>query len=210
MKKLLLLIFVLGFTFSPAQSKEAKSLLDQSTALYKKSSTFYIKYQYKAVNVKVGLNTRSTGEVYARGSRYNLTLLDTQQIYDGEKLYTISKDEKEVVVSRPNANGNDLLTPMALLNAYKEGYVFSMAGVGIVNGKKVQYIKLQPEVKGALSHIIVAIDKQTKALVEIKEINRGTTVTLTVKEYVKDLILPSNIFTFSENNYSNYVITDID
>lgn len=208
---LLLMLFI---TPALAQnSSEAKALLDKVSASYQNKSSFYLKFNSALQNASTKTNDSYSGEVYVKKNKYNLTVpkMDINQIYDGSKLYTISKDQQEVTVTKPEANSEELFTPTRVLDMYKSGFNLSMDKSRNVNGKNLTFVKLTP-VSGSkgIKHVLVGIDKTKNEMVQLIEVNNNnTTTTVTVEKQLNDIIVPKSILTFNKNYYKDYFISEI-
>lgn len=201
----ILSLFLLSFS---ASAQNAKELLDQVSNSYSKVSSYYIKFEVK----ESGNSKAETGEVYAAKERYNLNVMGINQIYDGKTLYTISKEDKEVTVSTPGKNSDDLLTPVKILAMYKTGYKYELEKASTIDGNKIQFIKLTPTGNSEMSYISVGIDTKNKTLYQYKESNKnGSSRTITVKDYLENLIIPKPLFKFDKSKYESdgYIVTQI-
>ncbi|MRI64336.1 outer membrane lipoprotein carrier protein LolA [Ornithobacterium rhinotracheale] len=189
-------------------AQNAKQILDNVSNHYKNQKSVYIKFKSELENS--GSNTKDsyTGEVYVKGDKYNLTVpkMDIRQIYDGKKLYTISSENQEVTVSKPEKGSDELFTPTRVLDIYKDGYTLSL-------DKKqgnIQFIKLVPTKKSELKYIIVGVDTSKNQLVKLSQTNnKNTTTTFTVQKQVDDIIIPSALLNFSKKFYKDYYISEI-
>lgn len=197
---------VLVYSFSFAQT--AQEWLDKVSRNYNSIPTYYIKFEIKESN-----NTKpETGELYAAKDKFSLDVMGISQMYDGKKLYTVSREDKEVTVSVPAAGSDDLLTPTKVLKMYKSGYTASLDKSASVSGKKIQYVKLMPAGNSEIEYITVGIDKDNSTLYEYKEsYKNGFSRTITVKDYLENLIIPRTLFKFDQSKYENdgYIVTRI-
>lgn len=207
MKKFLytLPLLFLG-VFSQAQS--AESILDAVSNHYENQKSFYIKFQSNLENKNTKTKGNYEGEIYVRGNKYNLTIpkMDLRQIYDGAKLYTISADNQEVTVSKPQKDSDEFLTPTKIFGIYKNGFSLNL------EDKKgnVQYIKLIPRDKKELKYILIGVNTQNNQLLELKQVNdRNTTTTFKVIKEVEDVIIPRSLLNFDKKFYKDYYISEI-
>lgn|SRR5690606_24180678 len=201
-----ILFFLLAFNFIFAQT--AQEWMEKVSETYSKIPTYYIKFEVK----ESGNPKAETGELFAAKEKYNLKVMGINQMYDGKTLYTVSEEDKEVTVSNPEPGSDDLLTPTKVLNLYKTGYNLSLEKSATISGKKIQYIRLQPTQSSELSFILVGINKAENTLYEYKETYpNGSTRTITVKDYLENLIIPRTLFKFDESKYENdgYIVTRI-
>ena len=207
MKKLLyLLSFAIISTFSFAQN--AEQILDKVSETYKNQTSFYIKFKSELNNKKTNTKDNYSGEVYVKGDKYNLTIpdLDIRQIYDGSKLYTISSENQEITVTKPEKDSEELFTPTKVLDIYKSGYTLSLDK----KSGDVQYIKMIPQKKSDVKYILVGVNTKNSHLVELKQINnKNTSTNLVVEKQVDDVIIPSALLNFNKKFYKDYYISEI-
>lgn len=205
-KYLFFLTFSMAF-FSIAQAQTAQEWLDRVSATYNKANSYYIKFELKDGNSKTEI-----GEIFAVKEKYSLEILDIQQMYDGKTLYTISKDDKEITVSKPAPNSDDFLTPTKVLALYKTNFKASLDKTATVGGKSLQYIKMTPSGKAEADYVMVAIDTKNNTLYEYKEfLKGGGTRTIQVKEYLENLIIPKSLFKFDQPKFEKdgYIVTQL-
>lgn len=208
MKKCIFSLFAFLIISVSATAQNAKELLDQVSNTYNKIASYYIKFEVK----ESGNSKAETGEVYAAKEKFNLNVMGINQIYDGKTLYTVSKEDKEVTISMPDKNSDDLLTPVKILGMYKTGYKYEMGKNNTVDGKKIQFVKLTPTGKSEVSYLMVGIDMSNKTLYQYQEFNKsGVTRTITVKDYLENLIIPKALFKFDKSKYEKdgYIVTQI-
>lgn len=207
MKPVFFFIFALLIAdFSNAQT--AREWLDKVSDTYHTVSTYYIKFEVK----ESGNPDTETGELFASKSKYSLDVMSINQMYDGKKLYTVSKEDKEVTVSSPAPDSDDLLTPTKVLNMYKSGYTASLDKSATVAGKKIQYVRLKSASNQEIDYITVGINKDNSTLSEYKEVYKnGSWRSITVKDYLENLIIPHTLFKFDQSKYENdgYIVTRI-
>lgn len=191
-----------------ANSQTAKELLDEVSNSYNKIPSYYIKFE-----VRENENSKTeTGEVYAAKEKYSLNVMGINQIYDGKTLYTVSKEDKEVTISTPDKNSDDLLTPVKILGMYKTGYKYEMDKTNTIDGKKIQFIKLTPTGNSEINYLLVGINLNNKTLYQYKEFTKnGASRTITVKDYLENLIIPRALFKFDKSKYESdgYIVTQI-
>lgn len=207
MKKIFAII-LLSFSFIAWSQKidaNAKKLLDNVSTKLSKNSTFYIKFNYLYV-VPGQKSTAETGKVYAAGEKYHLILPTTTQIFDGNKIYTISKDNKEITSS--NKEDGESLSPTNILNLYKKGFDISSEGSSIINKQKCSIIKLVPTNNKQSKSIILAI--ANNKLIRVSENYKdGSSLILTITDFKENLIVNKSLLTFDKNTYKGYTITDL-
>ncbi len=213
MKKIVIFTLLALITFSlNAQTRDAQAvkLLDQVANAYKKPSQ--LKFDYHLKNTQENISHKESGSVYINGDKYNLSLMNNTQVYDGKKVYNISSEDKEVTITS-NPSKEELLTPTKILNSYKKGYHVKSSGTTTINGKNASLITLTPTDKNAItSKIELAIDSKNKDLLKVTEHNKqGSVTTITINTINKGVIIPNSIFSFKESYYKGkgYIITPL-
>lgn len=205
MKKFLWFFLILALGIS-THAQTAQEWLDKVQATYNELPTYYIRFDV----TENGTLHPEKGELFASKNKFSVDVLGIKQMYDGKTLYTVSKEDKEVTISHPEPDSDDLLSPTKVLNMYKSGYNLSLDKSTVINGKKVQYIQLKPTKSSELTSIKVGIDKETNTLLEFSEIYKnGQTRTITVKEFLQNLIIPRSLFKFEQSKYEKdgYIVT---
>jgi outer membrane lipoprotein-sorting protein len=183
----------------------AKRLLDTASEKLSKNSTFYIKFNYLYV-IPGQKSTAETGQIYAAGEKYHLILPNITQIYNGNKVYTISKEDKEITSS--DREDGDSLSPTSILGLYKKGFDISSEGSSTVNNIKCSIIKLVPtDTKKSKSIILAIADNK---IVRVSEnYNDGSSLILTIIDFKENLIVNKSLLTFDKNNYKDYTLTEL-
>lgn len=213
MKKIILITFVLLFSFSTqAQDKNAKALLDQVTAKVRSYDNIVIDFKYSLNNSKENINQDSKGNVTMKNDQYVLNFMGITKIFDGRKTYTIVPEDEEITISSFNEKDDSAITPSKMLTFFNSGYKYSMDILQDVRGRKIQYIKLIPtNAKDQRKEILLGIDVQTKHIYNLIEMGKkGTKTTLTVNSFKTNQPLSKNQFIFAESKYPNYYINKLD
>ncbi|MFA5619919.1 MAG: LolA-like putative outer membrane lipoprotein chaperone [Weeksellaceae bacterium] len=208
MKKFGLLAIVAFLSSGFLQAQTAIELLNQLSETYMKIPTYYIKFDFKE-----NKNSKPvTGELFAAGEKYNLKIMDIQQMYNGKSLYTITKDDKEVTVSVPDSDSDDFLSPTKVLRMYKSGYNMELGKTAVLDGTNLRYVKLTPIETSEISFAELAINTDNMTLSSYTEtLKNGDTREIIVKEFLKNLVIPNAVFKFDKSKYENdgYVVTEL-
>lgn len=207
LKILLSSFFALSLVLS-IQAQTAQEWLDRVSNTYNQASSYYINFEFQfneGDEVQIG-------ELFAVKEKFSLQVMDITQMYDGKLLYTISKDDKEVTILKPEENSNDFLTPTKILYTYKNNFTPTLDKTTTIDGVKVQQIKLTPKQSNEYDYIIIAIDVSTKTIMMYNEyLNSGETRSIRVKEYLESLIIPRALFKFDQSKYEKdgYIVTQL-
>lgn len=207
LKILLSSFFALSLVLS-VQAQTAQEWLDRVSNTYNQASSYYINFEFQfneGDEVQIG-------ELFAVKEKFSLQVMDITQMYDGKLLYTISKDDKEVTILKPDENSNDFLTPTKILYTYKNNFTPTLDKTTTIDGVKVQQIKLTPKQSNEYDYIIIAIDVSTQTIKMYNEyLNSGETRSIKVKEYLESLIIPRALFKFDQSKYEKdgYIVTQL-
>ena len=197
------LVFLSGII---AYAQDAKDLLDKVKSKYQKASTYYIKFDLENGGKKF------QGEVFSLKEKFNLNVMDINQLYDGKKLYTISNDDKEVTISN-SRNTDDLLTPTKILNSYTNDYTYKLDKKQTIAGQPIQYVRFTPKNnQSAIQYALLGINTNNNQIYQYKEVSKNNqTTSITVKEYLENLIIHKSYFNFDSNKYKSkgYIVTQL-
>ena len=99
-----------------------------------------------------------------------------------------------------------------MLSFYEDGYTYKMDIIQNVQGRKIQYVKLNPmDTNSEIKHVLLGIDATTKHIYNLIEVGKnGTKTTLTVNSFQTDQPISKTLFTFDESKYADYFINKID
>jgi len=67
------------------------------------------------------------GIYYSAGDKYKLKIMETEQIFDGNKIYNINTEDMEVTVAKPNASST-MFSPINYLTSYRKDYNVAYGG----------------------------------------------------------------------------------
>jgi outer membrane lipoprotein-sorting protein len=214
MKRIIIVIALTltGAIFAQSNDVKAKALLNEVSKKVKSYKNISIDFKYELTNVSENINQQTKGSVTIEGEKYLLDILGVTRIYNGKTLYNISPEDEEVTISSENTNSEDTITPSKMLSFYEEGYAYKMDIVQNVNGRKIQYVKLNPiDSNSEIKHVLLGIDANTKHIYNLIEVGKtGIKTTLTVNSFQTDQPIPKTLFTFDKNKYPDYYINKID
>ncbi len=199
-----------GFMMTSAQKIDAKSkqILDAVTENYKAKQNSYFKFTFgSGVNGQV--TKTEPGIYYIAGDKYKLKIMETEQIFDGNKIYNINTEDMEVTVAKPN--GSDaMFSPINYLTNYRKDFNVSYVGKKTVNGVKTDFIKLTPVKNNGLKHVYLFVDTAKKQMVKLEQHGNNKDVSvIAIKEYKENQNLASDMFSFDKNKFKNYIVTEL-
>ncbi|MGU9938191.1 outer membrane lipoprotein carrier protein LolA [Empedobacter brevis] len=209
MKKLIYSFILLLVGVGTLNAQSAKQILDKVYAKYTNANSYYIKFDFS--HVVNGKSTNRSGEVFSMKQKFNLNVGDINQIYTGTKLYTISKDDKEVTISNAS-NTDDFLTPTKVLNTYRTDFSYTLTDKKTIGGNTIQYIKLTPTKNSTIKYSVLGINMANNQIYDYKEYGKnGDTTSIVVKDYVQNLLIHKSYFNFDQKKYKSqgYIITQL-
>ncbi|MDF4203357.1 outer membrane lipoprotein carrier protein LolA [Maribacter sp. SA7] len=206
MKKIIIVLTImLTATFANAQSSDkAKALLDEVYNKVQSYDNIFVDFKFDLKNADAGINQETRGDVTLAGNKYMFNYLGSQQIFDGNKVYTIVPENEEVTIEDQSEDEN-AMTPSKMLTFYKQGHNYAWDILQNIQGRKIQYVKLTPidsdtEIKSRL----LGIDMGTKHIYNLIETGKnGTKTTITVNSFKTDQTLSKTLFTFDEAKYKD-------
>lgn len=217
MKKLgtLLLTFLITLNILSQSSKKAKIILDDVSIKMGAYDNMVLEFSQTLINedagIKEGDELPIIGSIALQKEKYNLDYQGNKLIFDGQKMYVINNDEKEVTVSDDDMDGDDgFIYPSKLLTFYKEGYNFEMGRLKNINGRKIQFVTLNPiDSNSDIIKVELGIDAKTKHIYKLLQTGANSSkTTFTITTFRRNQTLSENFFMFNKQKYldQNYTI----
>ena len=181
---------------------KAKGILDAVSANYKSKNTLFFKFSYGTGSGKISKN--QTGSFYASKDKYKLKIMGNEQIFDGNKTYSINEDEQEITIAKQNSK--ETLSPINYIDSYKKGYNIHYIG----KNKNLDIIKLTPTKNNGIKEVFLYVNTSKNNVEKIEQYSTDKHITtITITEYKENPKVDSKIFTFNKNLYKNYLITEL-
>lgn len=203
-----LIVGAVGFTNAQKIDAKAKKILDDITANYNSKKNSYFKFSFgSGTNGKV--DKTEPGIYYAAGDKYKLKIMETEQIFDGSKIYNINTEDMEVTVAKPNGSSS-MFSPINYLSTYRKDYNVTYGGKKNVDGVNADFIKLTPVKSNGIKYVYLFVDSAKKQMVKLEQHgNNKDLAVIAIKEYKENQTLDPGMFTFDKNKYKNYLITEL-
>ena len=204
----LLFMFLSGTAVKAQTTEAAKKLLDQVSAKIASFKTMQFDFVYVLENRQENIKQETEGSVTVSGDRYKLNFLRAEQLFDGQKTYTIVPENEEITISTVEEEDDFGINPSKLLYFYKEGYAFQWDIKQNVMGRNIQFIKLIPiEENKEVKYLLLGIDTRLKTIYRLIEIGANETrTTLTISNFTPNIKLAANYFTFDATQYPDFYI----
>ena len=131
--------------------------------------------------------------------------MGSEQIFDGNKIYSINEEEQEVTISKTN-NGENMLSPMNYLELYKKNY--NIIYVSKKNNQDI--IKLTPIKSNKIKQVLLYINFAKKQIEKVEQYAANNAKTsIIISQYKENIAVSSSVFSFNKNQYKNYLITEL-
>ena len=205
LKPFLTLLFCLAIGQANAQdAAKAKALLDEVYNKVKGYENIVVDFKFDLYNSEADVRQETRGNVTLKGDKYYLNYMGAEQLYDGEKVYTIVPENEEVTIE-DKSEENGTVSPSKMLTFYKEGHTYQWDILQNVKGRKIQFVKLTPiDSNSEVASILLGIDVETKHIYKLIETGEnGTKTTITVNSFKTDQPLSKTLFTFDEKKYTD-------
>lgn len=209
LKFIVLLIIPFCVVYSQDHEK-SRLLLDKVSKNMLSKENMSFEFAYKLENSKEKISQEIVGNAQISGEKYKLNFMDIQQIYDGNKTYTIIPENEEINIDSGDGNSDLMIKPTNLITFYTSGYGYEWDIKQIVMGRTIQYIKLLPiEENSDVKYLLIGIDINNLILYKIIEIGKnGTNTTLKIINQSYNTALPKNHFKFNPESYKDYFINE--
>ena len=190
--------------------EKSRLLLDKVSKNMLSKENMSFEFVYKLENSKEKISQEIIGNAQISGEKYKLNFMDIQQIYDGNKTYTIIPENEEINIDSGDGNSDLMIKPTNLITFYTSGYRYEWDIKQIVMGRTIQYVKLLPiEENTDVKYLLIGIDINNLILYKIIEIGKnGTNTTLKIINQSYNTALPKNHFKFNPESYKDYFINE--
>lgn len=203
-------VFLVSFPLQGQSPEVAKKLLDDVSETIASFENLSFDFSYVLENRQENIRQETTGSATIKGDQYKISFLGNEQLFDGEKTYTIIPENEEITISSPDDDSGFGINPSELLVFYKTGYAYQWDIKQNVKGRPIQFIKLIPnEENREVKYLLLGIDMRTKVIYRLIEIgNSETRTTLSLKNLRTNIPLNSDFFTFDDSKYPDYYINN--
>jgi len=189
--------------FGQTIDSKSKTILDDITKSYKSKKNSYFKFLYTSGG------SSQTGIFYSDNNRYKLKIMGTEQIFDGNKVYSISDEDKEITIAKPNEN-QIAFSPLSYLDSYKKDYNVTYSGKKTISGIPVDIIKMTPLKSNGLKSVTLYVNTPQKKLIKLEQVsNNNNLAVISINNYKENQTLSPSTFTFDKSKYQNYLITEL-
>ena len=145
---LLVAVFFVQMVYTQEEDN-AKKLLDQVSEKMGAYTNMQLDFSTTLINKDAGIEEGDeppiNGKIALKGEKYNLEYLRNTFIFDGNKLFVINHDDREITITDGDLSEDDgFIYPSKLLTFYQEGYNYQMGQLELIDKKKIQFVELFP------------------------------------------------------------------
>jgi outer membrane lipoprotein-sorting protein len=211
---LFLSLFLTSIVISQ-NNESAHTLLDAVSEKMSAYKNMFIGFSQTLSNEEAGIKEGDElpieGTIHLQNQKYRLNYLGNQFLFDGNKLFVINHDEKEISVSNSDLSGDDgFIYPSKLLTFYKEGYTLEMGAIEKIQGRKIQFVTLNPiDSASEIIKVELGIDLDNYHIFKLIQTGANAAkTTFTITQFKMNETLNENFFTFNRAAFvnKNYII----
>jgi len=148
-----------------ASDPAATKILDAVNKKYESFDAMQVDFK---LTIKGENEVEQSGKVYLKGDQYRMELDNEDVICNGKTVWFHLKDDDEVQINNPAADGEDFLSPANMINIYRDDMVGEKMDDEKINGRTVHRVQIKPrESHDEITKMYVSIDKKTKTLSEV-------------------------------------------
>ena len=145
-----------------------------------------------------------SGEIYIKKEKYFIDTEEIDQIFDGDKLYTIIHENEEIIVTS-DSNTFFNFTPKQIFNFFKDDFE--------IKTEESQDFSLNLTARNLIQADLVykiIIDSNLLSIKRIDIKNRDNLIlsSFLTLSYKFNLALPSSLFKFDKNKFNKYILIE--
>ena len=199
--KILIKIIVILLGFSNLSAQE--SAIDILKRV--KENTLSLQNVYYKFNISSKFENNLfpiSGEFYIKQENYLIDTSEIDQIYDGEKFYTIIHENKEIIISTENTSFFNF-SPNQIFNFFLKGFDLEIQNI---NNESYVITAESNEEEEIIYNIFINSNLSIERIEMIEKETGNQINTFLTLTYDYNLNVPFSLFKFELNDYKNYLI----
>ena len=145
-----------------------------------------------------------SGELYIKKEKYFIDTQEIDQVFDGQKLYTIIHENEEIIVTS-DSNTFFNFTPKQIFNFFKDDFEIEIKEDQVFSWNLVARNLIQEDL---VYNIIIDSNLLSIKRIDIKNRDNVTLSSFLTLSYKFNLSLPSSLFKFDETKFNNYMLIE--
>ena len=185
----------------------AKKILDGVSAKFKTFKSVQAKFTLKIENTAGKSLGSKSGSVYMKSTKYRISVTGQEVFCDGSNVWTYTKADNEVVITKLDASNNSSITPQKLFtNFYDKDFLYKLNG----EAKGLQEIELTPIDKTKpFFKVIVNVSKKAQTISSTKVFEKaGNRYTYGVSSMITTAVVADTQFVFDAKKYPGVEVVD--
>ena len=194
-----IIVILLGFSNLSAQ----ESAIDILKRV--KENTLSLENVYYKFNISSKFENNLfpiSGEFYIKQEDYLIDTSEIDQIYDGEKFYTIIHENKEIIISTENTSFFNF-SPNQIFNFFLKGFDLEIQNI---NNESYVITADSHEEEEIIYNIFINSNLSIERIEMIEKETGNQINTFLTLTYDYNLNVPFSLFKFELNDYKNYLI----
>ena len=164
----------------------------------------YANYSFKIISENEKDLFPISGELYIKKEKYFIDTEEIDQIFDGDKLYTIIHENEEIIVTS-DSNTFFNFTPKQIFNFFKDDFE--------IETEEGQDFSLNLIARNLVQEDLfykIIIDSNLLSIKRIDIKNRDNLIlnSFLTLSYKYNLSLPSSLFKFDKNKFNDYMLIE--
>lgn len=208
MKLKITILLALLFTGTLYAQNNAQSLLKKTLNKMSSYKNFSSGLSYSMVNKQNDIHEKKTGTILVEGDKFRIALMGQIIISDGNSMWTIIKDSKEVMLSTLDPNDPSNVSPTKILQEYSDYHA------RFVKGQRKSTVKTliltSQKKKSTFNKVTITIDA-SKYLVKKFALydDDGNVFTYDIFNFKADVNFPPGTFTYNPKDFPGYELEDM-
>ena len=145
-----------------------------------------------------------SGELYIKKEKYFIDTEEIDQIFDGDKLYTIIHENEEIIVSS-DSNTFFNFTPKQIFNFFKDDFEIVIEETQDFSWNLIARNLIQEDL---VYKIIIDSNLLSIKKIDIKNRDNVILSSFLTLSYKYNLSLPSSLFKFDKNKFDDYMLIE--
>jgi outer membrane lipoprotein-sorting protein len=145
-----------------------------------------------------------SGEIYIKKEKYFIDTEEIDQIFDGDKVYTIIHENEEIIVTS-DLNTFFNFTPKQIFNFFKDDFEIEIKKSQGVSYNLIARNLIQEDL---VYEIIIDSNLLSIKRIDVKNRDNLTLSSFLTLSYKFNLSLPSSLFKFDKNKYNDYMLIE--
>ena len=161
-------------------------------------------YSFKIISENKNDLFPISGELYIKKEKYFIDTEEIDQIFDGDKLYTIIHENEEIIVTS-DSNTFFSFTPKQVFNFFKDDFEIEIKKSQGVSHNLIARNLIQDDL---VYEIIIDSNLLSIKKIKIKNRDNITLSSFLTLSYKFNLSLPSSLFKFDKNKFNSYILIE--